>query len=94
MAKARLTFADVGTTVVVPSGTRIIEVSEKVGSGIVYGCRENDCGNCLCEVVEGAEHLSKPSPLERRLLAEKFAKPNQRLACQVMVLGDLTVKPA
>lgn len=94
MAKARLTFADVGTTVVVPSGTRIIEVSEKVGSGIVYGCRENDCGNCIFEAVAGGEHLSKPSPLETRLLREKFAKPNHRLACQAMVLGDITVKPA
>lgn len=94
MAKAKLTFADINTTVVVPSGTRLIEVSEKVGAGIVYGCRENDCGNCLFEVVEGVDHLSKPSPLESKLLREKFARPNQRLACQAMVLGDLTVKPA
>lgn len=93
MAKAKLTFADIGVSVTVPAGTRIIEVSEKVGAGIVYGCRESDCGTCLTEVVEGMENLSEPSPIERATLAEKKAAPNMRLACQTLVLGDVTVKP-
>ena len=48
----------------------------------------------MIEVVLGAENLSLPSPLELDLLKEKFAKPSNRLACQAMVLGDVTVKPA
>ena len=44
MAKATVTFEDINVTVNVPAGTRVIEVSEKVGSGITYGCRESDCG--------------------------------------------------
>ena len=43
MAKATITFEDINVTVTVPAGTRVIEVSEKVGSGITYGCREGDC---------------------------------------------------
>ena len=70
MAKAKLTFADIGVTVTVPAGTRIIEVSEKVGAGIVYGCRESDCGTCLTEVITGMENLSEPSSFERTTLAE------------------------
>ncbi|MDY0329767.1 MAG: 2Fe-2S iron-sulfur cluster-binding protein [Thiomonas sp.] len=93
MAKARLTFADIGVTVTVPAGTRIIEVSEKVGAGIAYGCRESDCGTCLTEVVEGMEHLSEPSTFERATLAAKKAGPNIRLACQTLVLGDAVIKP-
>ncbi len=93
MAKAKLTFADIGVTVTVPAGTRIIEVSEKVGAGIVYGCRESDCGTCLTEVVSGMKNLSEASIFERTTLAEKKAGPNMRLACQTLVLGDATIKP-
>ncbi|BBO99729.1 2Fe-2S iron-sulfur cluster-binding protein [Sulfuriferula nivalis] len=93
MAKAILTFADIGVSVTVPAGTRIIEVSEKVGAGIVYGCRESDCGTCLTEIVTGMENLSIPSPIELATLAEKKAKANMRLACQTLVLGDVTIKP-
>ncbi len=47
MAKARLKFEDIDVTVTVPAGSRVIEISEKVNSGIIYGCREGDCGSCL-----------------------------------------------
>lgn len=47
MAKAKVTFEDIGVSVTVPAGTRLIEVSEKVGAGITYGCREGECCTCL-----------------------------------------------
>jgi len=94
MSKYNITFADIGATVSVPRGTRIVEVAEKVGASIPFGCKENDCGDCVIEILKGAENLSSPSALEVDLLKIKFAKPGNRLACQAMVLGDVTVKPA
>ena len=47
MPKAKVTFEDIGVSVTVPAGTRLIEVSEKVGAGITYGCREGECGTCM-----------------------------------------------
>lgn len=91
--KAKLTFADIGVTVTVPAGTRIIEVSEKVGAGIEYGCRESDCGTCLTEIVSGMDKLSDKSSFEINTLAQHKAGPNTRLACQALVLGDVVVKP-
>ncbi len=91
MTKGSLTFADVDVTVNVPAGTRIIEISEKVGAGIVYGCREGDCGTCITHVEEGDENLSAPSALELRVLRENLAGQSDRLACQCQVLGG-TVK--
>jgi ferredoxin len=91
--KAKLTFADIGVAVTVPAGTRIIEVSEKIGSGISYGCRESDCGTCLTLVESGMENLSKRSPFEIATLAGHKAPDNVRLACQTLVLGDATVRP-
>ncbi|MBF0246517.1 MAG: 2Fe-2S iron-sulfur cluster binding domain-containing protein [Alphaproteobacteria bacterium] len=93
MAKAEITFDDIGLTVTVPVGTRVIEVSEKVGSTITYGCRECDCGMCMMEVVEGMDNLSVPSVLEQRVLDENLAGRKDRLACQAQVLGTVTVKP-
>ncbi len=94
MSKYTITFADIATSVTVPRGTRIVEIAEKVGASIPFGCKENDCGDCMIEVVLGAENLSAPSALEAELLLVKHAKPSVRLACQAMVLGDVTVKPA
>ena len=95
MAKAQLTFTDVGITVNIPAGTRIIEVSDKVGSGIIYGCREGDCGTCMTHVEAGTGNLSEPSVLEAKVLKENLAGRNDRLACQCQVLsGDVKVRPA
>ncbi len=92
--RAKLTFQDIDVAVNVPAGTRVIEVSEKVGSAIMYGCREGDCGTCLMEVMSGMENLSTPSVLEDKVLRENMAGKRYRLACQAQVLGDVTVGPA
>jgi ferredoxin len=94
MATAKLTFTDVALTVNVPAGTRIIEISEKIGSGITYGCREGECGTCITRIVEGQENLSEPSALETRVLKDNLAGRNDRLACQCQVLGGVVkVRP-
>ena len=95
MPKAKVTFADVGVTVTVGAGTRLIEVSEQAGASLVYGCREGECGTCLVHIVAGVENLSEPSVLEDQILKELAAPRNQRLACQAQVLGgEVVVKPA
>jgi ferredoxin len=95
MAKARLTFADIGISVTVPAGTRVIDISEKVGSGIIYGCREGDCGTCMMKVTEGWENLTVASVLEDKVLREHMGGRHERLACQAQVLnGDITVRPS
>jgi ferredoxin len=94
MPKAQVTFEDIGITVTVPAGTRLIEVSEKVGAGITYGCREGECGTCMTRIVSGHEHLAAPSVLEDKVLKENMAGRNNRLACQAQVLGgDIVVRP-
>ena len=72
MAKAKVTFSDVNVTVNVPVGTRIIELSEAVGSYIAYNCREGDCGICLCEVTKGKENLSEMSKEEKAVLLTRY----------------------
>ncbi len=93
MPKANVTFEQLGITVSVPAGTRLIEISEKIGAGITYGCREGECGTCLVRIVSGMEHMSERSVLEDKVLQENMASRDQRLACQAQVLGgDIVVK--
>ena len=78
MPRARITFADIAAAVEVPAGTRLIEVSEQAGAGIVYGCREGECCTCLTEIVAGYDNL---------------APRHHRLACQAQVLkGEIVVR--
>ncbi|MBK1639785.1 ferredoxin [Rhodothalassium salexigens DSM 2132] len=93
-ATAQLVFADVGLAVTVKAGTRIIEMSEKIGSAITYGCRAGECGTCITRIVDGMDHLSEPSALETRVLKDNLAGRHDRLACQCQVLGGVvTVRP-
>jgi len=94
MPKANVTFEDIGITVTVPAGTRLIEVSEKVGVGITYSCREGECGTCIMKIVSGMENLAQRSVLEDKVLQENMAGRNNRLACQAQVLGgEIVVRP-
>ncbi len=95
MPKAKVTFEDVGVSVTVPAGTRLIEVSEKVGSGIIYGCHEGECCTCLTRIVSGAENLAVPSILEDQVLKDNMAPRRHPLACQAQILGgEVVVRPA
>lgn len=94
MPKAQVTFEDIGITVIVPAGTRLIEVSEKVGAGITYSCREGECGTCIMKIVSGMENLAQRSVLEDKVLQENMAGRNNRLACQAQVLGgEIVIRP-
>ncbi|OHC90131.1 MAG: ferredoxin [Sideroxydans sp. RIFOXYB12_FULL_59_6] len=93
MPKANVTFEKLGVTLSVPAGTRLIEISEKIGAGITYGCREGECCTCLVKIVSGMEHMSERSVLEDKVLQENMAGSSHRLACQAQVLGgDIVVK--
>jgi len=94
MPKAKITFDDIQQTVNVPAGTRVIEISEKVGAGIIYGCREGDCGTCMMHVTAGWNDLTAPSVLEEKILRENLAGRHDRLVCQAQILGDCRVKLA
>jgi len=94
MPKANVTFENIGITISVPAGTRLIEISEKVGAGITYGCREGECGTCMMRVVSGMENMSERSVLEDKVLQENMAGRNNRLSCQAQVLGgNIVVRP-
>lgn len=48
------------------------------------------CGNCVIEVVAGAEHLGDLTGTERKQFGPQAG--NRRLACQCVARGDITIR--
>lgn len=67
-------------------GETFQKIAEKAGSGMVFGCRDGECGTCIVEIVQGMEHLNAKTPKEAEVL-KKFpgASSQARLACQIHV---------
>ena len=49
------------------------------------------CAKCRIEVIEGPNHLSTPNERELFLKERHSVPKNQRISCQTLVLGDITV---
>ncbi len=94
-----VTFLPYETALEVPRGTSLLaaadEAAEMVDDDFFAGelCEgRHECGNCLVEVVEGAEALSPVTDSERRLLEQLGAGADARAACTARVRGDVTVR--
>jgi ferredoxin, 2Fe-2S len=52
---------------------------------------EGVCDKCRVTVLAGMEHLSPPNEIELRFRQERPFGTNERLACQTIVRGDVTI---
>lgn len=83
-----------------PSGN-IVEVEE--GVNLLTALRENDtyiksgcgghatCTDCIIKIVSGEDNLTPPPFEELKLLGNVFHITKERLACQTMVTGNVTI---
>ncbi len=62
------------------------------GLPVASSCKgDGVCAKCRIEIVEGKQNLSVENEREA-FLRERHAVPrNQRISCQTLVLGDVTV---
>jgi ferredoxin len=60
-------------------------------SVIEFDCLKADCGICIVRVLEGEQSLSAVEIAERDFLTAMKADPDERLACQCRVRGDVTL---
>jgi 2Fe-2S ferredoxin len=49
------------------------------------------CARCVVIVVEGEESLTPRTSIESRIAAQRGFAPAERLACQAVVRGDVTI---
>jgi ferredoxin len=70
----------------------LIDLSEEHDTSILFGCRDGACGACMIRVLDGEDRLSPMSEDEKDFLETMAAEPNERLACQCKLLGDVTIE--
>ncbi len=79
-------------TIDVPLNYPLIDMCETEDTSILFGCRDGACGACMIRVLEGQENLSPIKDDEKDFLETMAAEPNERLACQCKVLGDVKIE--
>ena len=84
----KVTFKNDNMTVDCPAGTKLVDLAESKGASINFSCKEGVCLTCIVNVVSGEKNLSPKTENEKSTLEAFGAKPNQRLACQVVINGD------
>ncbi|MCC5898654.1 (2Fe-2S)-binding protein [Geitlerinema sp. P-1104] len=94
---ANIKFVNEDLEIVAADGAnlRIKALENKVDVYKTWGKLTNcggygQCGTCIVEVIEGMENLSPPTETEKRKLRKK--PDSYRLACQVQVNGEVSIK--
>jgi ferredoxin len=80
-----------------PDGGELLDICDDALAPVPFSCRSASCATCQIEILEGAELLDPPEPVERELLDLLGGPPNSRLACQARVkagAGCIRLKPA
>jgi 2Fe-2S ferredoxin len=70
----------------------ILDAARRAGAPVGNSCGAvGVCARCRVVVLEGAESLSPPTEIERRVAARAGVAASERLACQAVVRGDCRV---
>ena len=89
----KVTFKKDNVTIEVPEGKSLMEACKENNiTEPFFSCEDGSCGTCLVG-FDKPENLIPPDEKEAERLAVFYAKPNERLACQVKIKGDITVEP-
>jgi len=67
----------------------ILDIAESLGVKIKSSC-DGKCGKCVVKVLSG--NVSEPTKFEIKELGEKKLSNGFRLACEVVVLGDVDIE--
>lgn len=87
--KVRIVFPKTGQECEVDCGDTLADATFRYDLPIRFRCERAVCTTCLTEVIEGAENLSEMEPREEQTLKAIKAQSQWRLACQVIVSGDV-----
>lgn len=79
-------------TIDVADGYALIDMCDDHDTSILFGCRDGACGACMVRVLDGVENLSPMQDDERDFLETMAAEPDERLACQCRVRGDVRLE--
>lgn len=90
----RITFSKTGQTFEVPEGASLLEFCQANETPQDFGCTVGSCGTCCVVVEAGAENLNASTDEEMETVEMCTAEDGARLGCQLVINGDVTVRPA
>jgi 2Fe-2S ferredoxin len=91
---AKLTFLPTGRTYEVAPGTSYLDFCQQHPEVPQdFGCTVGSCGTCRLVPERGAESLNPISSEEHETLAMCTDAPGARLGCQLVLGGDVAVRP-
>ena len=78
----------------IEKGTSLLEFCQDNNTVVPFGCCAGACGTCRVTVIENPENLSTIDEDEKSFLEDFVvgSGPNDRLACQCEILGDVTIE--
>ncbi len=79
-------------TIDVVEGYALIDMCEDHDTSILFGCRDGACGACMVKIISGADKISPMQDNEKDFLETMAARPDERLACQCKVYGDVSLE--
>ncbi|MEZ5974724.1 MAG: 2Fe-2S iron-sulfur cluster-binding protein [Planctomycetota bacterium] len=88
-----LTLTDSGDRFEVPAGTSLIEFAQDQNI-LSFGCTMGSCGVCCVIVEQGMDNLNPISDVEQETTEMVSSSPNARLACQLVIQGDVSLRSA
>jgi ferredoxin len=88
---AKITFKKDNIVAEAAPGTHLMNICDEKGVNVQFSCRAGSCVSCLITIESGMENLSPPGEVEKMTLEAFGCQPNQRLACQVIVNGDVVI---
>jgi len=92
MAAVKVLFLGEDLLVEAPAGTPLADIAEAAGADLTFGCRSGSCGTCRIRIAHGLGNCSAMASEERDFLAALGVATDQRLACQVVVQGDIDIE--
>lgn len=90
----KITFLTTGEVHEVPSGTSFLEFCEANDAPHDFGCTVGSCGTCRLVLEEGADNVQPITEEEQDTLDMVTDEPGARLGCQMIVYGDVALRPA
>ena len=52
------------------------------------------CRKCVLRIIKGGENLAPPNELEQHLIERDQLSSRERISCQAVIIGELTVDAA
>ncbi|APJ03352.1 2Fe-2S iron-sulfur cluster-binding protein [Silvanigrella aquatica] len=91
MSKPIIHFVLEDMEVEVPIGSTFQQIVDASGADVTFGCRNGTCGTCRIKIEKGTENISPMEREEKDFLQSIEANSNERLGCQIKILGNCSI---